>query len=308
MAMDPEMKAVLATLASAPQVDVHALPPHEAAAQLRMVRLVPPSPDPSLTTEDRLIIGPGGAIPVRIYRPAEGRATGLLVSSHGGGWVMGSIASDDVRCRALARASGAMVVSVGYRLAPEHPFPAALDDCCAVLRWVWRERETLAWPGAPVAIGGSSAGANLAAAVALAERESVPLALQLLVCPVCDDDFDTPSYRDFAEGFHLTRDRMRWFWDQYAPDPARASALAAPLKAHDLAGAPPAHLVLAECDPLRDEGLAYAERLRAAGVPTTAIIYRGAIHAFTTLAPASAVARRAFEDIGAALRHAFEAG
>jgi acetyl esterase len=181
-----------------------------------------------------------------------------------------------------------------------------LDDCRAALTWAWTRREELAGPGARLAVGGSSAGANLATAAAMAERGVIPLVLQLLISPVCDDDFSTPSYLANGEGLHLTRRMMLWFWDQYAPRAEdRASPLVAPLKSRELSGVAPAHVIVAEYDPLRDEGLAYAEHLRRAGVPMQVSLYPGALHAFPSLAPASAIARRAFTEIGVSLRRAF---
>ncbi|MDB5445171.1 MAG: putative lipase [Phenylobacterium sp.] len=309
MPLDADMQRVLDTLAATSAVDLTSLPPLAAAQRLRTSRAIPPpQPDAAIGIADVMIPGPHGEIPLRIYRPAETPPTGLLVNFHGGGWVMGSVESDDARCRSLLRASGAAIVSADYRLAPEHRFPAPLDDCRAALAWAWERREEIAGPGAKLAVGGSSAGANLATAAAMAEREAIPLVLQLLISPVCDDDFDTPSYLENGEGLHLTRKMMRWFWDQYAPRAEdRASSLAAPLKSPDLSGVASAHLILAEYDPLRDEGLAYAERLRQAAVPVQVSLYPGALHAFPSLAPASAIAQRAFEEIGASLRRAFGA-
>jgi acetyl esterase len=310
MPLDSEMQAILDLLAGAAQVDLATTPPLEAARQLRQgvrASAAPPAERAGLTVEDDVVPGPHGDVPIRIYRPTDAQASGVMVNLHGGGWVMGSVAGDDNRCRLLQSATGATIVSVDYRLAPENPFPAPLNDCRAALNWAWRHREELAGAHARLMVGGSSSGANLAAAVAIAARdEGIPLALQLLICPPCGVDFETSSYRDNAEGYFLTREQMRWFWDQYAPGAARLSPLAAVLGHHDLSGVAPAYVIVAEYDPLRDDGLAYAHKLKEAGVPVELHLYPGALHSFTTLAPASAMARGAFERIGAAASAALQ--
>ncbi|MFF3836947.1 alpha/beta hydrolase [Streptomyces sp. NPDC001930] len=212
-------------------------------------------------------------VPVRLY---EGREDLVVVFAHGGGWVLCDLDTHDRTCRALAARTGATVVSVDYRRAPEHRFPAAEDDVCTALGWAAGR-----YPGRPLVLAGDSSGGNLAAAAALRARDGggPPLAGQLLVYPALDHRLAGPSARDFAEGFFHTTAHMRWYWRQYVGaggDPAAASPGLAP----DVAGLPPALLVLADCDPLRDEGLAYARRLSAAGVRAEVHLHTGVFHGF----------------------------
>ncbi|MCX4980289.1 alpha/beta hydrolase [Streptomyces sp. NBC_00572] len=212
-------------------------------------------------------------VPVRLY---EGRGDPVVVFAHGGGWVLGDLDTHDRTCRALASRTGATVVSVDYRRAPEHRFPAAEDDVCTALGWA-ADR----CPGRPLVVAGDSSGGNLAAAAALRARDGAgpPLAGQLLVYPALDHRLEGRSARDFAEGYFHTTAHMRWYWRQYVGpdgDPAAAS----PGLAADVTGLPPALLVLADCDPLRDEGLAHARRLSAAGVPTEVRLHTGMFHGF----------------------------
>ncbi|MCP5267345.1 MAG: alpha/beta hydrolase [Burkholderiaceae bacterium] len=250
--------------------------------------------------EDRRIPGPHGEIPVRIYRPDVAGALPLLVYYHGGGWVVGNLETVDFPCRALANAAGCMVVSVNYRHAPEHRFPIPVDDCDAALRWVAEHAVQIGADPSRIAVGGASAGANLAAVVAhlARDRGGPALSMQLLTVPVTDYGLDTPSYRDNAVGYGLQRESMRWFWDLYLNDPAEGSdTRVSPLRAADLSGLPPAFVMTAEYDPLRDEGEAYAARLAAAGVPTQLKRYDGMIHMF--LGP------DALPDMASRLRAAF---
>jgi acetyl esterase len=266
---------------------------------------LPPETD-DLEVADKTAPGPHGDVRLRVYRPTKTQPTGVLVNLHGGGWAMGSIDHDDWRCRRLQRETGATVVSVGYRLAPEHPFPIPFDDCYAGLLWAWDHRAELAGPDSRIVLEGSSAGGNLAAAVAIKARDEgvVPLALQVLISPVCDCDFETASYIDNGTDYFLTRAVMRWYWDQYTPGEARYDPYAAPLRRQDLRGVAPAHIVVAEYDPLRDEGLAYAQKLADAGVPVKSRCYPGTIHSFTSMAPASDIAKEAFDSIAEDVRRA----
>jgi acetyl esterase len=250
---------------------------------------------------------PGG-IPARLYSPSPG-APGLIVYYHGGGWVAGSPGSWDAAVRALAVASGCDVVSVGYRLAPEHPFPAAVDDACSALSWAAAADGPAA--GRPVVVAGDNAGGNLAAVAALRARDAggPALAMQLLVCPVTDCDLDRKSYVEYdGREYFVNRADIRWCWDQYVPDPAdRLRPDASPLRARDLSGLPPAYLVTAEHDPLRDEGFAYADRLRAARVPVEHRHFGSEIGGFFPLVNVLADADRAVAAAGAAIRAAVEA-
>jgi acetyl esterase len=257
--------------------------------------------------EDRRIPGAAGEIGVRVYRP-EGRAPlPALVYFHGGGWVIGSLETHDGACRELANRVGCVVVSVDYRLAPESRYPAAAEDCYAATKWVAGNAQALGVDPARIGIGGDSAGGNLTAVVALMARDRGGPALrhQLLIYPVTDADFGRPSYRENAEGYLLTTKAMEWFWGHYVPDPAqRAEPYAAPLRAKDLAGLPPAFVITAEYDPLRDEGEAYAKRLQQAGVPTRLQRYDGAIHGFFAMGLLSEVARTALADAVAEAKRA----
>jgi acetyl esterase len=232
---------------------------------------------------DRTIPGPAGEIPVRIYTPAGKPPFPVLVYFHGGGWVIGSLESHDGTCRDLANGAGSIVVSVDYRLAPENRFPAAAEDAYAATKWVAENAASIGADAGRVAIGGDSAGGNLTAVVALMARDrgGPRLAFQLLVYPVTDVARDTRSYEENADGYFLTRKAMEWFWGHYLGRPTDGeNAYASPLRAASLAGLPPALVITAEFDPLRDEGEAYARRLEEAGVHVRLKRYDGMIHGF----------------------------
>jgi acetyl esterase len=233
-------------------------------------------------------------IPVRVYRPLEPTG-GVVAYFHGGGWAVGSIDSFDTVCRALANESGAIVGSVGYRLAPEHRFPAALEDCVAATKGLAE-----LYPDEPVAVAGDSAGGNLALGVARRLREQVKA--QALIYPVCDGALNTPSYRDFKERYGLTAEGMQRYWNLYLDGSDGLQPDASPLRADDLAGLPPAFLLTAEFDVLRDEGEAMVEKLREAGVDVTHRRYDGTIHGFWRWMAATPRTREAIAEVGAALR------
>lgn len=306
MPVDPTTAALLAEADKIDPRPVETLSVAEARARGGSVSVPPPLPAEPLAEVRDVVINALPPIAARLYRPRSGTLP-LLVYFHGGGWVVGSVTISDPFCRALANASGCAVLSVEYRLAPEDRYPAAADDAYAATRWSADHASDLGIDASRIAVGGSSAGGNLAAVVSLMARERgrPAVAFQLLHVPVTDHDFDSPSYRANATGFGLTRKGMRWFWDHYAPDPKlRDEPHASPLRAKDLSGLPPAHIVTAECDVLRDEGKAYATRLREAGVPTTYVEYPGMVHGFTGMAVMIPMGRTAIDDMGAALRRA----
>ena len=257
--------------------------------------------------EELTVPGPGGAIPVRVYRPiaAAAGSSGALIWFHGGGWVLGDLDSHDPLCRSLAARTGAVVIAVDYRLAPEHVFPAAVEDAWAVTQWLVASGATLGIDPLRVAVGGDSAGGTLAATVALKARDAgLPLRLQALVYPITDCDFSTDSYDDCSEGFGLTFDTMAWFWNLYAPGELRFDPDASPLRAESLAGVAPAIVLTAEYDVLRSEGEAYAERLAAAGVPTTHTPYTGMTHGFLRMPGIVDRANAAIDEVATAVRSA----
>jgi len=257
--------------------------------------------------EDRELPGPDGKLRVRIYRPEGTGELPCLVYFHGGGWTFCSIETHDGTCRKLANGAGCAVVSVEYRLAPEHRFPAAAEDAFAAIRWVAEQAEALGVDARRIAVGGDSAGGNLAAVASLMtrDRKGPKLCHQLLVYPITDHDFETGSYRDNAAGPLLTRAMMQSFWDFYVPDGDRSHPYVSPLRAESLDTLPPATVITAEYDPLRDEGEAYAARLGQVGVSVAASRYDGMIHGFFGFDEVLPDARRAVEEASAALRAAF---
>lgn len=309
MSLDPQVKAFLDLLAA------EGAPPREsqtvAEARRQMLEqsaLRAGPPQPMTHVENRIIAGPDGDLPVRIYHPESAGAGPLpiLVYFHGGGWVLGNLDSHDVLCRALAHGARAGAVSVDYRLAPEHPFPAAAEDAYAATAWAAVHAAELGADPARLAVVGDSAGGNLAAVTCLLarERRAPRIAFQALIYPVTEHyNPGQPSYFHNGEGYSLTRDGMIWYWDHYLPDSNDAgSPLASPLRALDLRDLPPAFVVTAEYDPLRDEGEAYAARLRAAGVPVTLHRYDGVIHGIANMAGVLDAGKRVQEEVGAALR------
>jgi len=309
MPLDPQARAFLDQLAALGGIQLHDLPVAQAREAMEaMSAMRGGEPEAVADISDRTIPGPGGEIPVRVYRPGRDGTRPVLVYFHGGGWVLGSLQTHDGVCRALANAADCVVVSVDYRLAPEHGYPAAPEDCWAATRWVAANAASLGADGARLAIGGDSAGGNLTAVVALMARDrgGPPIRFQLLVYPVTDFGFDTASYRDNAEGYLLTTEGMRWFWGHYLAKPASGSeAFASPLRAESLKRLPPALVITAEFDPLRDEGEAYAGRLREAGVPTTLSRYHGQIHGFFSMGDLIDAGKAAVREAAAALRAAF---
>lgn len=285
----------------------------DATPQARRAAMTKMTANPSFpkhpvhAVEDRTIPGPGGAIPVRVFRPSAATGLPVLVWFHGGGWVTGTLDTHDQLGRLLADHVGAVVVSVDYRLAPEAKFPAAADDCLAAYEWVLAHADEVGGDGARVAIGGDSAGGNLAAVVALdARAKGLPQPkLQLLVYPVTDYEFDSAAMVDNAKGYFLEAESMRWFYEQYARTPADFDdARFSPVRASDLAGVARAVVITAEYDPLRDQGEAYAQRLIDAQVPTEVVRADGLIHGFFGMHEYMPPGREAWDVSVAALRDA----
>ncbi len=241
---------------------------------------------------------------LRVYTPTGNGPFPALVYFHGGGWVLGDLDTHDSLCRRLANAACCVVVSVDYRRSPEAKFPAALEDCYAATQRAAEHAEQFNIDASRIAVAGDSAGANLAAAVALMARDqgNLPIHFQLLIYPVMSHGCDTSSFNEFAQGFGLTKVAMMWFWQQYLEsDEDGKNPYASPLLADNLRGLPPAHIVTAGHDVLRDEGEAYAARLIEAGVPTTQIQYEGMIHGFVNLAGLFDTSKQAARDIATVL-------
>jgi acetyl esterase len=305
--LDPQAKLVLDNLPSG-LFDIHTTTPTELRKLYEDSHELPFPAEPVARVEERRVPGPGGEIPIRVYAPNADTATPPVVFFHGGGWVLCNLDTHDGAARKLANASGCTVVSVDYRLAPENPFPAAAEDCYAAAQWVSDNAEQLGARPGPIAVVGDSAGGNLATVTALMARDGngPDVAQQVLVYPVIDCDFERPSFLENAEGYLLTRDVMIWFWDQYVPDETgRRDPYVRPLGA-ELAGLPPALVITAEYDPLRDEGEAYARALKEAGVDVTCTRYDGMIHGFLSFADFVDKAKEAMGQAGAVLRGALK--
>ena len=310
MPLDPQARAVLDQMAALGLPPLGSLSPEETRRNMEERQAALPPGEAVASVEDRTIPGPGGDIPIRIYRPDGPTPMPVLVFFHGGGWVIGSVNTHDGTARTLANAGECIVVSVDYRLAPEHKFPAAAEDAYAATLWAAQHATSFGGDPERIAVGGDSAGGNLAAVVALMARDrgGPSLVYQLLVYPVTDYGFDTPSYGENAEGYLLTRDSMRWFWGHYLKDEADgADPYASPLRAESLAGLPPALVITAEFDPLRDEGAAYATRLREAGVPVQYSSYEGMIHGFFGMSLMLDKAKQAVREAGDMVKKAFAA-
>jgi acetyl esterase len=305
--LDPQARAFIdqVTAAGVPPLETMS-PPDVRRFQGDFVPQLAGELEPVARIEDREIPGPGGPIPVRIYTP-DAPPCGVLVYLHGGGWVIGSIETADAACRALARRTPCTVVSVGYRLAPEHRFPAAVDDAVAATQWAVANAASLDADASRVAIAGDSAGGELAAAVTLHARDNggPSLRYQVLIYPVTDYDFTKPSFREYGSGFLITIGEMEWYWRNYLSKPDDASSpMACPMRAASLQGLPPALIIQAECDPIKDDGEAYAARLRADGVPVDIIRYDGQIHGFFTMPGVMSRAKDAYSDVATVLAKA----
>lgn len=269
-------------------------------------------PEALARVEDHFVPGPAGDIPVRLYAGEQGGLRPALIYFHGGGFVLGNLDTHDPICRALAKESGATVIAVDYRLAPEHKFPAAVEDAHAVTKWLGANAQRLGIDPNRIAIGGDSAGGDLATVIAMRCRDAggPPLAMQVLIYPVIDmSGFETASYRELSEGYFLGRAEMLWFADHYLPSrEAGRNPEASPLLAPDLTRLPPALVITAEFDPLRDEGEAYARRLQQAGVPVTLTRYPGTIHGFVVMRGVLNSGRQAIREVAQFIRTQGESG
>jgi len=307
MAIDPQVQAVLDLVAKSGRPAYNTLSPKDARQLFRETRPASTPAPPQIGTVENML---AGNVPVRVYRPhgvAAGTALPTLVFFHGGGWVIGDLDTHDVLCRCLTAEAGLTVVAVDYRLAPEHKFPAAADDAWAATTWVVANGAKLGVDPQRLAVGGDSAGGNLAAVVALMARDagSPSIKYQVLLYPVTDVGTETGSYRSFADGYLLTRDGMKWFFDHYLAkaDDAKDWRVS-PLRAKSLKGVAPALIITAGFDPLRDEGEAYAKALRDAGVTVDYICYGGMIHGFMPMGKLIATGNRAVSHAAASLREA----
>jgi len=292
--LEPRARAFVEALAASGLPPAYTVTPEEARRRVKALRL-PREPRAMLDVSDHLAPAPQGGVPVRVYRPSDDAAAAILYF-HGGGWVTGGVEESDLFARELAAETGCVVVSVGYRLAPEAPYPAAIEDADAALDWLAGDL--------PIVVMGDSAGGNIATVLAARARDrgGPSIAAQVLAYPVTDAGMATESYRHFADGPLLSAKLLGWYWDHYLPDTAaRAHPHASPL-AGALDGLPPAFVLTAENDPLRDEGEAYATALAAADVPVRALRYDGQIHGFLTLVGQFDGGARAMADIAAFLR------
>jgi acetyl esterase len=308
--LDPDSAAYLERVASLGAPAPGEVPVDELRSSMDAAApgLFGPLDDVGSVVEQTLPGPAGGPLPVRVYEPAATRPFPVLVYLHGGGWVVGSLETHDGVCRALASRTPCVVAAVDYRLAPEHRFPAALEDAWAATAWVAEHAASIGGDADRIAVGGDSAGGALATACAMRARDhGLRLALQLLVYPATDHRFDTASYEECAVGYGLTRDAMRWYWAQYLGSDDGSTPEASPLRAPDLGGLAPAHVVTAEYDPLRDEAEAYAARLEQAGVPVRLDRCDGLIHGFFRMPGTIPRANAVLDDAAAALREAFAA-
>jgi len=306
--LQTDIQGVLDGMNAVPGPPAHEVPVAEARAahSAETERLCGPG-EPVAEVRDIAVPGPGGAIPIRVFRPETEDTPGIVAYLHGGGWVMGTADSYDTPLRALANASGAVVAHVDYRMAPEHRFPAALDDSLAAIRWLAANAGELGGDPVRFALAGDSAGGNLAAVAARKLRGELPIRLQALIYPVTDAALNTPSYREFSADHGLSAASMRRFWNVYLDGADGGDPDASPLRATDLAGVAPAYVLTAEEDVLRDEGETYAAALRQAGVPTQLVRWPGTIHGFFRWLAVAAAAREAIDAVGAALREALDA-
>lgn len=306
--LTPAMRQLVERMARAPYPPMHSLSPLEAKQAYARSAGVLDVPKPELPRVEDFFIPArdGHALAARLYAPSIDAALPALLYLHGGGFTIGNIDSHDTLCRTLALGSGAAVISLDYRLAPEHRFPTAVHDAWDALQWLAAGGASLKLNSSRLAVGGDSAGGTLAAVSAIHARNAgLPLALQLLIYPGTTAHQDTDSHALFANGPVLDKALIDWFFHQYIDTVDRDDWRFAPLRSDDVEGVAPAWIGLAECDPLVDEGVAYADKLRAAGVDVDLEIYRGVVHGFITMGRAIPEARQFHADAAEALRRAF---
>lgn len=306
MPLDPQMQALYDRRAQQQVRPLYTMTLAEArAADLAAIQADAGTPEPVAEVHEEQFAGPDGPLPVRVYRPAGEGPLPVLVYFFGGGWTLGSLDTGDAICRSLANAAGCLTIAVGYRLAPENPFPAAPQDCFAGVQWAAEHAARFGGDPSRLAVGGDSAGGNLAAAVSLMARDAggPGLLAQLLVYPNTDCLADTPSRRENTDPLLFNDKSVQWYWDNYLTDPDDGHhPLASPLRAPDHSGLPPALVLTAEYDPLRDEGEAYAARLRESGVPAETVRYPGVAHGFFAMAGSLDAGRAAIEHAANYLR------
>lgn len=313
MALDPQIEIILGLARQANLPEVWQLTPDQGREQyLTRVNKLKFS-EPILRTEDRRIAGPGSDLPIRIYTPRElktGERLPVLIWFHGGGFVIGSLETHDSVCRMLANRADCIVVSVDYRLAPEAKFPAAVEDCAAAMKWVALHAVEFGGDANCMAVGGDSAGANLATVMAILARDAAhpKLVFQLLIYPCVAPEPETPSHYKFKEGYILSRNSITWFYRHYLRSPKDVKDFRfAPLVCEDFSGLPASLIIVAGYDPLRDEGIEYARKLIEAGNRVRLANYEGMVHGFFLMGGAVDAARRAVDESAQALREAFDA-
>lgn len=302
MPLDPQAQAVIEMIETLGVADLtDDTDPTEIRA-LMDAAVLPSGIEIASVTEQQ-IPGPAGPVRVRVYRPAGDAAKPVIVYFHGGGWVIGSLETHDGTCRRLADGVDAVVVSVDYRMGPEDRFPAAVDDCLAALTWVAAHAAEIGADPTRLAVAGDSAGGNLAAVTSQLARDGGPaIRFQLLIYPVTDHEFTSLSMEENAQGYYLTRDAMRWFYDHYLNEPDEGDdPRVSPLRGADLAGLPPAFVLTAEYDPLRDQGIAYADALHGAGNLVAMTMYEGLFHGFFSMFDLIDAGKAAFDDAIAAI-------
>jgi len=282
MTLNPQVRDLLTYLKGVQPKPFHELSVFELRkmAELMSERQIP---EEIFRIADFTISNNEQPLSVRVYQPKERGSMPALLFFHGGGWVVGNLNTTDSLCRALANRTGCLVISVNYRLAPEYPFPAAIEDAYHALEWVVKQAGSLGADPKYIFVGGDSAGANVAAALALMarDRQGPKIAAQLLLYPVIDAQFDTGSYQEFSKGYYFEKEDLMWCWDQYVPNfNDRKNPYACPMQAVNLNSLPPAMVITAECDVLRDEGEKYAKRLRDADVLVIFKRFPGMIHGF----------------------------